>query len=953
MTTVRDAGVEDAASLRATMVAELRRDEAIASDAVAAAFSTVPRHLFAVGEPLEAAYAANRALVIKRTDDGEALSSLSAAHIQAVMLEQAGVEPGMRVLEIGSGGYNAALLQELVGSGGKVISVDIDPQIVARARGCLSAAGYDQVEVVQADAEGGVPQRAPFDRIIVTAGAWDIPPAWLEQLAESGRIVVPLRLKGLTRTIAFDRTETGLASEAYRLCGFVPMQGDGAGTERRLPLDDGVDLWVEGEGSWNLTLPVAVAAEAARAANVLVHLAPRAPLSTGWAAWHGRFLERYGPRAQVPLQDAIDPDTGLGYPSGYLGTPAPAPAAITERDRKLLALAQKAALTGRHEVILDDATVAELAVVDPAAPRQPTTELTVRIHAPAAEEDGFTLSIVGVSRSAGTTTGRFLDLFEATDRERMAATYAQIPPAHEGALRPQISAALPYAATENVARSPEVMRQVLRLGEFDDRSATGRIAVDDIAVTADADRVYLVSLSEGRPVEPVAFNAVEPVHHMHPLTRFVLEATNAARTPCVVFDWGAAAGLPFLPALRYGRTVLSPARWILHADELPPAAAPWTQWDDALAARRAEAGLPDDVALGEGDQRVPLDLAEPAHRALLRTHLDRKSTAVLRGSPGSPVAWMNGHVHEVVIPLAADRPLPAPRWLDGATISGREHGHLPGCEGRFSLKLYAHPDRHTSLLTGHLPRLLTALGEVIDDRADKPIAGWFLRYRDPDDHLRLRLTVPTGRRAAAAEHIGAWTRQLQQAGLTSRVQWDTYFPETARFGGQDAMAAAEAYFAADSAAALAQLTACSAPGGPDPRAMTAASMLDTVAAVLGGGDEAMRWMIAHARTAPSAPARPLYDQAVALGNPHDPRSLAAAPEGEALLSAWAQRHRALTAYRSVLSAGPALGAAELLPELLHLHHARMAGVSAEGERTCLHLARAAALSWSARAKKEA
>lgn len=248
MTTVRDSSVQDAAaSLRAAMVSELRDMGAITSEPVATAVAAVPRHLFAVGEPLEVAYAANNALVIKRDHNGAAVSSLSAAHIQAVMLEQAELEPGMRVLEIGSGGYNAGLIQQLVGDGGKVISVDIDPEIVVRARTCLEAAGYDRVEVVLADAEDGVPENAPYDRIIVTAGAWDIPPAWVEQLSERGRIVVPLRMRGLTRSIAFDRTSVGqnrmgLVSDSYRLAGFVPMQGSGSYSERIVPVDDGVAL---------------------------------------------------------------------------------------------------------------------------------------------------------------------------------------------------------------------------------------------------------------------------------------------------------------------------------------------------------------------------------------------------------------------------------------------------------------------------------------------------------------------------------------------------------------------------------------------------------------------------------------------------------------------------------------------------------------------------------------
>jgi protein-L-isoaspartate(D-aspartate) O-methyltransferase len=246
MTTVREKGVDDeAASLRADMVRELRDLGAITSQSLAGAVAAVPRHLFALGEPLKAAYAADRALVIKRDQDGTALSSLSAAHIQVVMLEQAGIEPGMRVLEVGSGGYNAALVAELVGDAGRVVSVDIDAEIVERARRCLDAAGYGQVEVVHSDASAGVPEHAPFDRVIVTAGAWDVPSAWLAQLSRRGRIVVPLRMRGLTRSIAFDRDGEGLVSDSYRLCGFVPMQGDGAYAERLVRVAEGIGLRVD------------------------------------------------------------------------------------------------------------------------------------------------------------------------------------------------------------------------------------------------------------------------------------------------------------------------------------------------------------------------------------------------------------------------------------------------------------------------------------------------------------------------------------------------------------------------------------------------------------------------------------------------------------------------------------------------------------------------------------
>jgi protein-L-isoaspartate(D-aspartate) O-methyltransferase len=226
--------------LRLAMVRELRKQEAIRTEPVAAAFASVPRHLFAPGEPLEAAYAPHGTVVAKRDADGLVLSVMSAAHLQAVMLEQASVEPGMRVLEVGSGGYNAALLQELVGPDGAVTTVDIDSDIITRARACLDAAGYERVRTLTADAEFGVPELAPFDRIVVTAAAWDIPSAWISQLCLDGRLVVPLRMRGLTRSVAFDRDGDALVSRDYRLARFVPMRGTGAFAERRVVLRDGV-----------------------------------------------------------------------------------------------------------------------------------------------------------------------------------------------------------------------------------------------------------------------------------------------------------------------------------------------------------------------------------------------------------------------------------------------------------------------------------------------------------------------------------------------------------------------------------------------------------------------------------------------------------------------------------------------------------------------------------------
>ncbi|GAA2626487.1 hypothetical protein GCM10010411_74280 [Actinomadura fulvescens] len=224
-----------AEQLRDRLVDDLLADKTVTSPRVEEAFRSVPRHVFAPGAPLEQVYSRD-IVVVKRNEQGTPISTVSAPEIQARMLEQAEIGPGMRVLEIGSGGFNAALIAEIVGTTGQVTTVDIDQDVTERARAFLNEAGYERVNVVLADAETGMAEFAPYDRILVTAGAWDIPPAWTDQLAAGGRIVVPLRMRGVTRSLVLERAPGSdadhLVSRSAEVCGFVKMQGAGAHTER-------------------------------------------------------------------------------------------------------------------------------------------------------------------------------------------------------------------------------------------------------------------------------------------------------------------------------------------------------------------------------------------------------------------------------------------------------------------------------------------------------------------------------------------------------------------------------------------------------------------------------------------------------------------------------------------------------------------------------------------------
>jgi protein-L-isoaspartate(D-aspartate) O-methyltransferase len=229
------------ARMRDRMVAEVSAGGQPVSDAVAQAMRVVPRHLFLPEVPAELAYR-DDAIVTRRDPKGQPTSSSSQPKIMAIMLDQLGLAPGHRVLEIGAGtGYNAALMKHLVGPGGTVVTVDLDEEVAAEAAAHLGAAGYPDVTVVAADGAAGYPPGAPYDRIIATVGVSDLAPAWLAQLGPGGRIVVPLDLRGSQRSVAFERDPDGPAEsgrpEVWRSrsvvpCGFMRMRGSLAGPER-------------------------------------------------------------------------------------------------------------------------------------------------------------------------------------------------------------------------------------------------------------------------------------------------------------------------------------------------------------------------------------------------------------------------------------------------------------------------------------------------------------------------------------------------------------------------------------------------------------------------------------------------------------------------------------------------------------------------------------------------
>ncbi|MEU3787178.1 methyltransferase, FxLD system [Streptomyces sp900129855] len=205
---------------------------------VETAMRTVPRHAFLPDATIEEAYA-NKSVTIKENPDEDALplSCASQPDVVHFMLVQLAVREGDNVFEIGAGtGYNAALLKHLTGKSGQVTTCDIDADVTAYARRTLDANGYEDIRVVTRDGALGAPEFSPYDRMIATVGMWDLPCAWWDQLAVGGRLVVPLRWRGLSRAVAFQREEGRMRSDSVRMCGFLPVIGQDG--ERNDYIDD-------------------------------------------------------------------------------------------------------------------------------------------------------------------------------------------------------------------------------------------------------------------------------------------------------------------------------------------------------------------------------------------------------------------------------------------------------------------------------------------------------------------------------------------------------------------------------------------------------------------------------------------------------------------------------------------------------------------------------------------
>ncbi|MET9959372.1 lantibiotic dehydratase [Streptomyces sp. NPDC006326] len=716
---------------------------------------------------------------------------------------------------------------------------------------------------------------------------------------------------------------------------------------------------------------------AAAAAETLMRLGCHPVRQQHIVDYHGRFVEKYGTETEVPVLELLDPRTGLGAPTTYTqpappfgryaSPPPPVPDAQKRHLGRLLADCLSA---GERTLTLTDADVDRLAVWDPAdgAPPLPAVDLFCQVHASSPQAlDAGEWQLVTTADCmifGGRSMGRFAEVLGDEARERLR-TYLQ---AEEERRPDTVHAELSYQPTfalgSNVAVHPGLRSYEIPLSTFPTMDKERQLRLDDLVIGATGNRFYVRSRRLGKEV------VVNQTHMLVATTvpnvgRFLLEASHDGYALPNGFGWDDMDTLPFLPRVRHGRVVLRPAQWNVPPEDLVGAdgAAGPAAFDEALAAARERWGIDRYVYVVQMDNRLLLDLDSPLGRGQLR----REALTALRdGSPRYlelhemlPAAdglWLTDsegrpHVSEIVVPLVTaasgrDEALRArtAEVAHKAAARGSAAAPLRSPLRRFGpatdwtyLKLYLPHDAQDDLITGPLAEFVRHARRVgVLDR------WFFIRYVDPDAHLRIRLHANGAQaREALLVEAARWGSSLLESGGVDGIQTDVYEREIERYGGLGVIEHVEEVFSANSDAVVRLLGLT----GGDPALSAEHVMVFAHHALYEG------WLGSAPAHAPSlAPITDPVRKEFRSGRRHvtnllapweehpDPAALA---HREVLLPLFEEQKRAAAAARAALRERHGAGAdaveSGLLASLAHMQSNRFLGVDREREEHCYGL----------------
>ncbi len=580
-----------------------------------------------------------------------------------------------------------------------------------------------------------------------------------------------------------------------------------------------VDLTKPGGGA---ALSRDVVAEILRGIEVLYQIFPDVG-DDDLATFRSAFTDRYEDR-EVPLVLALDEELGIGFGSaggpgvegapllaGLPGVPDPAGTGVAwrSRDRRLLELVLEAAASGATEIRLTTDDVQAMERADPPPPPDALIAMAT-VAAPSAAAVRAGEYAVAVNSAFGPSgaqmLGRFChtdpailavvrDLLAAEERHRPDAVYAEV--VH-----------LPQGRIGNILARPVLRRHEIAFLGRSGADPDDQLVVDDLMVSVRGGRVVLRSARLGREVVPRLTSAHNFRRGALAVYRFLAAMQYDGVAGALQWRWGPLDAAPYLPRVSYGRCVLARARWRLTTAELKPvvSATAAAQRFRALQQLRETRGLPRFAVISEGDNELPVDLDQALGPELVARQARRSGPLLLvERHPGPDELCARGpdgaYTHEIALPLARPapeahpeaRPEARPLPVRLATAAPAADAFAPGAEWLMA-KVY----------TGRAAadRLLRELVPAVLDRAGHD--GWFfIRYGDPEWHLRLRLHGDRPGALLAALHEAS--EPFVADGTIWRIQLDTYRREVDRYGGPEGIVLAERLFQADSEAVLAAL----------------------------------------------------------------------------------------------------------------------------------------------------
>ncbi len=711
---------------------------------------------------------------------------------------------------------------------------------------------------------------------------------------------------------------------------------------------------------------VEVANEAARLADILLRMTPAPPGSGHLGSYRSAFEAKYGHDREIPLLELLDPNFGLGPPTGGYGG-GMNNQRMAMRSETLQSIALGALAERRVEVELDEATLKRLSTWDPEPESLPLSlDLSVFIianSATAVDEGRFQIALgpnLGASQ-AGRYLGRFADILGQPATDALAEIASREAEHMPGATWAELVYMPRRLRSGNV-----VVRSVVRDHEIDVGVGAG-VAEDKVIALSELN----VGIHNGRFQLRWRRNGnVLMVRAGHMLTnfqapqicRFLSDIMEDGIGQISMFDWGPASSYPFLPRVISGRAILSPARWritpALRDNELP---ASRDGFPERLARFRKSWYMPRHVYAAIGDNRLLLDLEAPDQAEELRTELAaiHESGAVVlhEALPAPEHAWVRGaggeadghYLSELVVPLVLRPFIRKESAMQQTAIESEEPKSAvtpvsaanrlrpPGSDWLFA-KLYCPAVLEEEFLT-------SAVRDFCHDISRKGLAnGWFfVRYNDPDPHIRLRFRGDPNRLIAQLlPEVCSWGGDMIAEGICQRIAFDTYDREIERYGGAAGMSAIEAIFTADSPASVDLLAVLRKNAELDRLTLAVASIDDLLKSMGLDVNQRLAWYKARVRS-PHSSGTDFRERKAAL------RALFGSAGGFAKLGGTAEIVRIFAErQRSLAPIAKRLGDLEdrgelnqkrdiILQSVVHMHCNRLAGADRSIEDRALGL----------------